>query len=101
MTEADIEHDLKEAAAKAVDSAEKGGDKISATVDQVRKTVNDKASAARDWAGDRAGVTRDWALDQGDVLRDTVQTRPFISVGVSAASAFAAGLILGILLTRD
>jgi ElaB/YqjD/DUF883 family membrane-anchored ribosome-binding protein len=48
----------------------------------------------------RAAAARDWALEQTDVIRDTVQTRPFISVGVSAASAFAAGLILGVLLTR-
>ena len=46
-------------------------------------------------------MAREWAQDQADVLRDTVQTRPFIAVGVSAASAFAAGLVLGVLLTRD
>jgi ElaB/YqjD/DUF883 family membrane-anchored ribosome-binding protein len=49
---------------------------------------------------DRAAAARDWAIDQTDVIRDTVQTKPFIAVGVSAASAFAAGLIIGILLTR-
>ena len=48
----------------------------------------------------RAAAAREWAVDQTDVIRDTVQTRPFISIGVSAASAFAAGLILGVLLTR-
>ncbi len=67
---------------------------------EVGRTVADKATQARDWAGEQAGVARDWALDQTDVLRDTVQTKPFIAVGVSAASAFAAGLILGVLLTR-
>lgn len=64
-------------------------DQVRATADQVRKTVTEGA-----------GVARDWALDQSDVLRDTVQTKPFIAIGVSAASAFAAGLVLGILLTR-
>ncbi len=49
---------------------------------------------------ERASAARDWAVDQTDVIRDTVQTKPFISVGVSAASAFAAGLIIGVLLTR-
>lgn len=49
---------------------------------------------------ERASAARDWAVDQTDVLRDTVQTKPFISIGVSAASAFAAGLIVGVLLTR-
>ena len=64
-------------------------EKASQTVDQLKTTVGEKASAARDWAA-----------DQGDVLRDTVQTKPFIAVGISAASAFAAGVVLGVLLTR-
>ena len=85
----------------AVDEAAKDGSKtLSDHADQVRKTVTEKAGQAKEWAGDRAGVARDWALDQSDVLRDTVQTRPFISVSVSAASAFAAGLVIGILLSR-
>jgi ElaB/YqjD/DUF883 family membrane-anchored ribosome-binding protein len=74
--------------------------KVAATAEQVKKAVSDGAGVARDWATDRAGVARDWALDQSDMIRDTVQTRPFIAVGVSAASAFAAGLVLGVLLTR-
>lgn len=101
MTDAKVEHDVKSAADTAAAEGEKAAGNLSATADQVKKTVTEKATAAREWVGDRAGVTRDWALDQGDVIRDTVQTRPFISVGVSAASAFAAGLVLGILLTRD
>lgn len=56
---------------------------------ELRRRVEESAAAARDWA-----------VDQTDVIRDTVQTRPFISIGVSAASAFAAGLVLGVLLTR-
>lgn len=64
-------------------------ERATAAADQLRTTVTERAS-----------VARDWATDQGDVLRDTVQTRPFIAIGVSAASAFAAGLVLGILLTR-
>ena len=65
------------------------GAKAQDTYDQVRRQLADGAETARDWAA-----------DQSDVLRDTVQTKPFIAVGVSAASAFAAGLILGVLLTR-
>ena len=67
-------------------------DTVQAAIDrtaEIRRAVEDRASAAREWA-----------VDQSDVLRDTVQTKPFISIGVSAASAFAAGLVLGILLTR-
>ena len=73
---------------------------MAATADQLRRTVAERANAARDWAGEQAGVAKDWASDQTDVLRDTVQTRPFVAVGVSAGTAFAAGLVLGILLAR-
>ena len=59
------------------------------------------AEDARRRAKEGAAAARDWAVDQSDVLRDTVQTKPFISVGVVAASAFTAGVILGVLLTRD
>ena len=65
------------------------GSKAQDTYGQVRRAVADGAETARDWAA-----------DQSDVLRDTVQTKPFIAIGVSAASAFAAGLVLGVLLTR-
>ena len=80
----------REEAAKDVRSvASELGGKAQTTADTVRRRVSDGADAARDWAA-----------DQSDVLRDTVQTKPFIAVGVSAASAFAAGLVLGVLLTR-
>ncbi len=84
----------------ATAEAEKGARNLSETADQIKKAVTDHAGVAREWTADRAGVARDWALDQSDVLRDTVQTKPFVTVGVSAASAFAAGLIIGVLLTR-
>jgi ElaB/YqjD/DUF883 family membrane-anchored ribosome-binding protein len=71
------------------------------------KALNDAARAAAERAAElrqafdeRATAAREWAADQTDVLRDTVQTKPFIAIGVSAASAFAAGLVLGVLLTR-
>ena len=76
------------------------GESLNTKVDQVRKVVTDKASAAKDWANEQANVARDWAADQTDVLRDTVQTKPFVSVGISAGTAFAAGLVIGILLAR-
>ena len=99
MTDATV--DKVDTAADQADKTAKDGAKVIADqADQVRKVVTEKAGQAKDWAGDRAGVARDWALDQSDVIRDTVQTKPFISVGVSAGSAFAAGLVLGILLTR-
>jgi ElaB/YqjD/DUF883 family membrane-anchored ribosome-binding protein len=71
------------------------------------KTLNDAAQQAADRTAElraafeeRASAAREWAADQTDVLRDTVQTKPFIAIGVSAASAFAAGVVRGVLLTR-
>ena len=85
---------------KLQDQVQDQAKKVADAANQASKVVAERAGAAREWAGDRSGVARDWALDQSDVIRDTVQTRPLISVGVSAASAFAAGIILGVLLTR-
>jgi ElaB/YqjD/DUF883 family membrane-anchored ribosome-binding protein len=75
--------------------------------DDAAKKLNDAAQAAADRTAElrqafeeRASAAREWASDQTNVLRDTVQTKPFISIGVSAASAFAAGLVLGVLLMR-
>ena len=82
---AEIDGAAKTAAAMARGAASKAADKAV----EVRKVVEEGATVAREWAG-----------DQTDVLRDTVQTRPFVSVGVSAGTAFAAGLVLGILLMR-
>ncbi len=75
--------------ADATSAASAAAKRAQETAEQLRRTV-----------GEQADVAREWAQDQADVLRDTVQTRPFIAVGVSAASAFAAGLVLGVLLTR-
>jgi ElaB/YqjD/DUF883 family membrane-anchored ribosome-binding protein len=68
--------------------------------ENIAAAAQDRAAELRQAFEQRATAAREWATDQGEVLRDTVQTRPFISIGVSAASAFAAGLILGVLLTR-
>jgi ElaB/YqjD/DUF883 family membrane-anchored ribosome-binding protein len=53
------------------------------------------ATAARQ-VEDRAYQVRDWALTQSDTVRTTVLDKPFISVG----TAFAAGIIFGMLLRR-
>jgi ElaB/YqjD/DUF883 family membrane-anchored ribosome-binding protein len=57
---------------------------------EIRKRVEDGAAAARTWA---AG--------QGEVLRGQVQERPLAAVGISAGAAFAAGLVLGVLLASS
>jgi ElaB/YqjD/DUF883 family membrane-anchored ribosome-binding protein len=74
---------------------------------EAEKAIDDAAALAADRTAElrqafeeRAAAAREWAADQTDVFRDTVQTKPFIAIGVSAASAFAAGLVLGVLLTR-
>ncbi len=101
MTDATLNDKAKSVADQADRDVKDASRGLSETADQVKKTVTEKAGVAKDWATDRSGAARDWALDQSDVLRDTVQTKPFISVGVSAGSAFAAGLIIGILLARS
>jgi ElaB/YqjD/DUF883 family membrane-anchored ribosome-binding protein len=78
--------DTTDAAASAIDSAAAAAQARAA---ELRQALEQRATAAREWA-----------TDQGEVLRDTVQTKPFIAIGVSAASAFAAGLVLGVLLAR-
>lgn len=45
---------------------------------------------------DRAYQARDWALSQSDTVRETVLDKPFVSVG----TAFAAGIVFGLLLRR-
>lgn len=47
---------------------------------------------------ERAAAARHWAADQGEVIRGQVTERPFVAVGISAGTAFAAGLVLGVLL---
>lgn len=44
----------------------------------------------------RAYQARDWALGQSETVRTTVLEKPFISVG----TAFAAGIVFGLLLRR-
>lgn len=53
------------------------------------------ADAARK-VEERAYQARDWAVSQSDTVRTTVLEKPFISVG----TAFAAGIIFGMLLRR-
>ncbi len=90
---------LDDATAEAADAVKQQAKTVTAKADELSKAAAESAAAARDWAAERATVAREWALDQSDVLRDNVQSKPFIAIGVSAASAFAAGLVLGVLLS--
>jgi len=47
---------------------------------------------------ERAAQAREWAAREGEVIRGQVVERPLFAVGVSAGMAFAAGLVLGVLL---
>ncbi len=75
-------------------------DDVGHLADETAQSAADRAAEIRQAVEDRAAAAREWAVDQTDVLRDTVQTKPFIAIGVSAASAFAAGVVIGVLLTR-
>jgi ElaB/YqjD/DUF883 family membrane-anchored ribosome-binding protein len=57
---------------------------------EIRKRVEEGAAAARTWAA-----------DQSAVLRGQVAERPLAAVGISAGAAFAAGLVVGILLASS
>ena len=61
-----------------------------------------KASAAqlRGRAGEAGASGREWALDTAGLLRGVVHDRPLATAGVSAASAFVAGLALGLIIAR-
>ena len=72
-----------------------------AVQDELHTLANEasvKAAQLKKAVEERAAAAKDWASDQTEVLRDTVSTRPLTSIGVSAGTAFAAGLVLGILL---
>ena len=62
-------------------------DRAAETAAQLRKMVEEQAAAAREWAS-----------REGEVLRGQVTERPLTTIGVSAGAAFAAGLVLGVLL---
>lgn len=71
-----------------------GASGVSADTDQ-SKAQQIAADAARKLE-DRAYQARDWAVTQSDTVRTTVLDKPFVSVG----TAFAAGIIFGMLLRR-
>ncbi|HTK36694.1 MAG TPA: hypothetical protein VL358_15595 [Caulobacteraceae bacterium] len=49
---------------------------------------------------ERAGALNDWAHDQARTLATTAREKPLAAAGVSAGAAFAAGLVLGLLIAR-
>lgn len=78
------------AVSSATDSGAGGGaSQLRQSVDEIRAEVGREVGA-------RAQQARDWAEDRADQLRTTVTEKPFASAG----AAFAAGVILGVLLAR-
>lgn len=57
---------------------------------QMRRTMQQKAEALNGWA-----------QGQARALATTAKEKPLATAGVSAGTAFAAGLVLGLLLTRS
>ncbi len=62
---------------------------IGAAVDKAKAAVADRAEAVSDWAG-----------QQSEALRGAVAEKPFAAVGISAGAAFAAGLLVGLLVAK-
>ena len=56
---------------------------------QMRRTVQQKAEALNGWA-----------QDQARAFANTAKEKPLATAGVSAGTAFAAGLVVGLLLSR-
>jgi ElaB/YqjD/DUF883 family membrane-anchored ribosome-binding protein len=65
-------------------------EKAAETAAQMRRAVEERAAQAREWA-----------LKEGEVIRGHVHERPLTSVSISAGAAFAAGLVLGVLLASS
>ncbi len=63
---------------------------------RLRQTAEELRSEVTREVNDRANQVRDWANTQADQVRTTVVEKPFASAG----AAFAAGVILGVLLAR-
>lgn len=81
--------DIYKASGPASGSADTGKTDIGAAVGKAKAAVADRAEAAVDWAG-----------QQGEALRGAVADKPFAAVGISAGAAFAAGLLVGLLLAK-
>ena len=66
-----------------------------------REAAERAAAELRKRVEDGAAAAKTWATDQGEVLRGHVTERPLAAVGISAGAAFAAGLVVGILLASS
>ena len=72
------------------EAARSAKDKAAETAAQLRKTVEERTAQAKEWA-----------IREGDVIRGQVKEAPLTAVSISAGAAFAAGLVLGVLLATS
>lgn len=66
-----------------------------------REAAERAAADIRRRVEESAAAARTWAVDQSQAIRGQVTERPLAAVGVSAGAAFAAGLVLGVLLASS
>jgi ElaB/YqjD/DUF883 family membrane-anchored ribosome-binding protein len=66
-----------------------------------REAAERAAAEIRRRVEEGAAAARTWATDQSHVLRGQVAERPLAAVGISAGAAFAAGLVIGVLLASS
>jgi ElaB/YqjD/DUF883 family membrane-anchored ribosome-binding protein len=59
-----------------------------------------KVVQLRDAVQERAHALNEWAHDQAHAVAVVAKEQPFAAAGISAGAAFAAGLVLGLLLSR-
>ena len=94
---ADNARDATDAAKRTASSAKRTATSaVAEGKSQLKQSVEEIRSEVGREVGARAQQARDWAEDRADQLRTTVTEKPFASAG----AAFAAGVILGVLLAR-
>ena len=64
------------------------------------ETATAKVVELRAKVQEGADALNGWAHDQARAITATARDRPLAAAGISAGAAFAAGLVLGLLLTR-
>lgn len=80
-------------AGEALDTAAHAGESLAST-------LSDTFAATKKYAKESAEAARDWASRQAAIAKQTASDKPVLTVSLSAATALAAGLVLGFVLGR-
>ena len=91
--------ELKGAARRVKAKAAETAGAAKAAVASTESSVKAAAAQRRSKVETGAHAAKEWAVAQPEVIRGQVSERPLVAIGVSAGTAFAAGLVLGVLLT--